>query len=110
MSHGLDCPYWHTMARNILLQKSRSDQTDLTALAGDIKRWGTALGFQQIGITDTDLEAHEIHLLNWLQADYNGEMAYMARHGVKRSPTRTAAARYGASDFGTHGLLASPWL
>ncbi len=58
---------------------------DYAALARQIKGWGHELGFAQVGIADTDLAAHETHLLNWLHADFHGEMDYMARHGVKRS-------------------------
>ncbi len=58
---------------------------DYDALATQIKCWGRELGFAQLGITDTELAAHETHLLNWLRAGFHGEMQYMARHGVKRS-------------------------
>ncbi len=58
---------------------------DLATLAGDIKRWGAELGFQSIGITDTDLGAAQARLLAWLDAGYHGEMHYMARHGTRRS-------------------------
>lgn len=58
---------------------------DLPILTSAIKCWGRELGFQQIGITDTDLGEHEGHLLNWLAAGYHGEMGYMARHGTRRS-------------------------
>jgi epoxyqueuosine reductase len=58
---------------------------DLNALAADIKQWGYQLGFQQIGIADINLEEAERHLLDWLQAGRHGEMAYMARHGLKRT-------------------------
>ena len=61
------------------------DHLDLAALATAIKRWGQELGFQEVGITDTDLGADEVHLLNWLAAGRHGEMAYMARHGTRRS-------------------------
>lgn len=54
-------------------------------LALNIKQWGQELGFQQIGITDTQLGEHEVHLLNWLQAGRHGAMHYMEKHGVKRS-------------------------
>jgi epoxyqueuosine reductase len=60
-------------------------ELDLPKLAGVIKRWGRELGFQQIGITDTNLGEHEGYLLNWLAAGYHGEMDYMARHGMRRS-------------------------
>ena len=58
---------------------------DWRELAETIKEWGAALGFQQVGITDIDLAEHEVHLLNWLQAGWQGEMAYMRRHGTRRS-------------------------
>jgi epoxyqueuosine reductase len=61
------------------------DINDLHHLVDTIKHWGRQLGFQQIGISDIDLTEHEVHLLNWLRADYHGEMEYMARHGSKRS-------------------------
>lgn len=44
-----------------------------------------ALGFQQVGITDTDLPEAEAHLQNWLAQGFHGEMDYMQRHGLKRS-------------------------
>ncbi len=55
------------------------------ALARDIKAWGEALGFQKVGITDTDLADHEAHLEAWLADGFHGEMEWMARHGTKRS-------------------------
>lgn len=54
-------------------------------LALQIKLWGQQLGFQQIGITDTDLPEAEAHLQNWLDNNFHGEMDYMQRHGLKRS-------------------------
>ncbi len=54
-------------------------------LADAIRRWGHELGFQSIGITDTDLSGHEAQLLNWLEDGRHGEMAWMARHGTLRS-------------------------
>jgi epoxyqueuosine reductase len=63
---------------------SRPD-LDYPALASDIKRWAQELGFQQAGITSTELDAAEAHLLRWLGAGHHGEMAYMERHGTHRS-------------------------
>jgi len=60
-------------------------KADLTALAEDIKQWGGQLGFNQLGITDTDVHQAEQHLENWLEQGFHGEMAYMQRHGKKRS-------------------------
>lgn len=62
---------------------------DLAALARTIKRWGNELGFQQVGIADTDLGRDETRLLSWLDAGHHGEMAYMARHGTRRSRPAT---------------------
>lgn len=58
---------------------------DYHALARTIKAVGTALGFQDVGITDVDLAEDEVHLLNWLKSGRHGEMEYMQRHGTKRS-------------------------
>jgi epoxyqueuosine reductase len=60
-------------------------QVDFAALADHVKAWGTELGFDQVGITDTNLDAAEAHLLNWLDLGRHGEMQYMAAHGVRRS-------------------------
>ncbi len=58
---------------------------DLTALAQRIKDWGRELGFQQVGIATIDLAEDEARLLAWLDQGRQGEMVYMARHGVKRA-------------------------
>jgi len=58
---------------------------DIDALPGLIRSWAAALGFQQTGISDTDLGAAEERLEKWLADGYAGEMAYMARHGRRRS-------------------------
>ncbi len=58
---------------------------DLTRLADLIKTWGRELGFQQVGITDTQLAAHETHLDAWLEKGYHGDMSFMAKHGTKRT-------------------------
>ncbi len=59
--------------------------TDMTALKRDIIAWCSELGFQQTGIADIDLSHAESHLADWLRAKYHGSMAYMERHGTKRS-------------------------
>ncbi len=58
---------------------------DYAPLALAIKAWGRELGFQAVGIADTDLGAAEAGLADWLAAGYHGEMDYMARHGVRRA-------------------------
>ena len=54
-------------------------------LVSKIKNWGLELGFQQIGITDTNLDSAEQHLKQWIAKDFHGEMDYMYKHGLKRS-------------------------
>lgn len=54
-------------------------------MAHDIKLWAAELGFDQAGITDTDLAEHEPLLADWLDKGYHGEMDYMARHGMMRA-------------------------
>jgi len=58
---------------------------DLPALAGQIRSWANALGFQGLGIAAPELERDEAHLLDWLAAGMHGEMDYMARHGSTRA-------------------------
>ncbi|MDP2761645.1 MAG: tRNA epoxyqueuosine(34) reductase QueG [Sideroxyarcus sp.] len=60
-------------------------QVDLVELAARIKAWGKALGFQTVGIGDTELGAAEAQLLQWLAAGHHGAMDYMAKHGTKRA-------------------------
>ena len=57
----------------------------LAHLADLVKTWGRELGFQQVGITDTELSTHEAHLDAWLENGYHGEMGFMAKHGTKRT-------------------------
>lgn len=64
---------------------SQPPSIDLNELASRIKQWGRELGFQAIGITDTDLSNHERYLQRWLEAGHHGEMHYMAKHGNKRT-------------------------
>ena len=62
-----------------------SNNIDYIRLAKQIKDWGLELGFQQIGISDTDLAKDEKYLLKWLDQAMHGEMGYMQQHGSKRS-------------------------
>jgi epoxyqueuosine reductase len=54
-------------------------------LAAQIKTWGTALGFQAVGIASVELPQAEQRLLEWLAAGRHGAMDYMAKHGTKRT-------------------------
>lgn len=58
---------------------------DSPELARRIKSWALELGFQQLGITHTDLATAETRLNAWLAAGLHGELDYMAKHGSKRS-------------------------
>src|SRR5277367_2135976 len=58
---------------------------DPAALLADVRRWSAELGFARLGVAHIDLAPDEAHFLDWLRAGFNGEMAYMSRHGLKRS-------------------------
>jgi len=57
----------------------------LLELKSSILQWGQDLGFQQLGVADTQLAEHEQHLINWLDKGMHGTMGYMQRHGTRRS-------------------------
>jgi len=63
----------------------RPRSADLARLASRIKSWGRELGFQAVGIADTDLSAAEPRLHAWLASGFAGELDYMRRHGAKRT-------------------------
>ena len=58
---------------------------DSQALLRQIEGWARELGFDGLGVASLDLSADEARLTDWLAAGFNGDMAYMARHGTKRS-------------------------
>ncbi len=58
---------------------------DFNKLTANIKSWGHNLGFTRVGISDIDLSEAEQSLLEWLRKGFHGEMAYMKKHGSKRS-------------------------
>lgn len=47
--------------------------------------WAQDLGFQQLGVTDTQLVEAEQKFNAWIALNHHGEMSYMSRHGLKRS-------------------------
>jgi len=65
--------------------RQTQNRFDAQALVAAIRRWGQALGFQQLGISDIHLDQAEQQLHRWLAAGYHGGMDYMQRHGTKRS-------------------------
>lgn len=63
----------------------RQNTTNFSQLSANIKQWGLALGFDHIGITDTELKTAEANHQAWINKGYHGEMDYMVKHGVKRT-------------------------
>ena len=61
------------------------ESNNLKALADGIKSWGKALGFNHVGITDTDLANAQPHYQAWIEKGFHGAMDYMAKHGNKRT-------------------------
>jgi epoxyqueuosine reductase len=53
-------------------------------LAQHIKDLGVKLGFQQVGITDTDLSEFDDYLSEYLKKGHHGDMDYMQKHGLLR--------------------------
>lgn len=45
---------------------------------------GIELGFQQVGITDTQLDSEHKHYNEWIERNFHGEMSYMERNVEKR--------------------------
>ncbi len=58
---------------------------DFANLSELIKAWGAQLGFAHTAISDVDLSEAERRLADWLANNFHGEMAYMSRHGSKRT-------------------------
>lgn len=50
-----------------------------------LQQWATELGFQQIGISDIDVNQHASHLQQWLDKGYHGDMAWMQTHAHLRA-------------------------
>jgi epoxyqueuosine reductase len=67
------------------VQKPIVTEQSMQSLTDDIRDWGRELGFDHMGISDTNLAEHEAYLMNWLQSGMHGEMDYMHKHGTKRS-------------------------
>jgi len=66
------------------MQNRNPQRVDYEVLASQIREWAHELGFQAVGICDTNLAVAENGLLEWLALGWHGEMDYMAKHGVKR--------------------------
>jgi epoxyqueuosine reductase len=58
---------------------------NFTSLVTKIKAWGKELNFQELGISNCDLNEAEAHLKAWLAKGFDAEMHYMHKHGLKRT-------------------------
>lgn len=67
------------------MQNGHPQSVDYAALADSIRIWAGELGFQAVGIADTELATAERGLRQWLAQGFHGDMDYMASHGTKRS-------------------------
>jgi len=66
------------------MQNELPSEFNYATLSTRIKQWGAELGFQAVGISDTQLDVAESRHQLWLAQGYHGEMDYMAKHGSKR--------------------------
>ncbi|TRY33814.1 tRNA epoxyqueuosine(34) reductase QueG [Aliiglaciecola sp. M165] len=61
----------------------------LDDLAKSIKAWAKSLGFQQVGITDTDVSQHNHALKSWVEQGYHGDMAFFEQnHELRTDPAK----------------------
>jgi epoxyqueuosine reductase len=67
------------------MQNKLPQEINYVVLTDRIRQWGAELGFQAVGISDTNLGEAEARLKQWLVNGYHGAMDYMAKHGSKRS-------------------------
>ena len=56
---------------------------NLNQLKSLIKQWSIELGFDDIGVSDINIQEDEHHLNEWLKNNYHGSMFYMEKHGKK---------------------------
>jgi len=77
--------FLYTLLNRMSTVASPAARLDPAALLTDLRRWSKELGFARLGVANIDLAPDEAHFLDWLRAGFNGEMAYMSRHGVKRT-------------------------
>ncbi len=54
------------------------------SLEQQIKQTGLSFGFQQVGISDTQLDRDHQRYQEWIEQNYHGDMGYMARNSDKR--------------------------
>ena len=76
----------------------------LEQLAAQVKQWGRKLGFQQVGITDTDLHQAERQLHDWLEAGLHGDMEQDQREAVIKGFKGAGVDILVATDVAARGL------
>ena len=72
----------HSNQRQI--RRARPGRLNSLSITSTIKQIGLEMGFQQVGITDVDLDSEHRRYQQWIARNYHGEMAYMARNVDKR--------------------------
>jgi epoxyqueuosine reductase len=58
---------------------------ELVRIKSRLRELAEGLGFQQVGVAGVDLDADEARLRQWLADGRHGGMAFMERHGTRRS-------------------------
>ncbi|MEN9538268.1 MAG: tRNA epoxyqueuosine(34) reductase QueG [Pseudomonadota bacterium] len=58
---------------------------DLQHFMRGLRNQAQSLGFAELGVSGVDLAAAEAPLLHWLAQGFQGDMAYMQAHGLKRA-------------------------
>ena len=64
---------------------SEQQSLDLQAAKRALVAGARSLGFSRLGVAGVIIPEDEQYLLRWLDAGFEGEMAYMRRHGTLRS-------------------------
>ena len=66
-----------------------NDKLNMNIIAKKIKDWGKQAGFNQIGISDINLDKAKKPYLEWIDAGFQGEMNYLDRHkNLKFNPEK----------------------
>ena len=64
-----------------------NDKLKWKAFAKNIKDWGRELGFDYVGISDTNLNTQKEAYRAWIKAGFNGSMSFLKKHQeLKFSP------------------------
>ena len=64
---------------------SKIDSIDPLRIKKLLQTWGTELGFDRLDVCDTDLGDDERRLAEWIAQGMHADMAYMTKHGTKRT-------------------------